>query len=132
MCIFCVFQSTDPVLVKRVGMFKDMHIRSLKQKLILKQRTEEAVKRLEVRECMSPRFPLLKKPNYKYERNKDKKHYWPCLILPVHTYMCSTLYSVFILVQIYPLYILSLHSPWSNYIVKVTLHFPLASHLTYS
>ena len=46
-------QASDVGVAKRASMFKDMHIRSLRQKLILKQRTEEAATKLEVRQISS-------------------------------------------------------------------------------
>ena len=49
--VVVMLQSCDPVVAKRAGMFKDIHLRSLRQKLILKQRTEEAASKLEVIAC---------------------------------------------------------------------------------
>jgi fragile X mental retardation protein len=42
-------QSTSESVIKRASMLSDMHFRNLRQKMLLKQRTEEAAKRLEVR-----------------------------------------------------------------------------------
>ena len=42
------FQSTSEAVVKKASMLSDMHFRNLRQKMLLKQRTEEAAKKLEV------------------------------------------------------------------------------------
>ena len=52
--ISCWFQSTSDAVIRRAAMMSDMHIRNLRQKSLLKQRTEEAVKKLQVWvTCMS-------------------------------------------------------------------------------
>ncbi|ELU01237.1 hypothetical protein CAPTEDRAFT_123630 [Capitella teleta] len=42
-----VIMSTDDQVIKKASMLSDMHFRNLRQKLLLKQRTEEAAKKLE-------------------------------------------------------------------------------------
>ena len=55
--ISCWFQSTSDAVIRRAAMMSDMHIRNLRQKSLLKQRTEEAVKKLQVWvTCMSNCF----------------------------------------------------------------------------
>lgn len=43
-----MFQSTNSAVTKRASMIGDMFLRNVRQKLLLKQRTEEAVKKLQV------------------------------------------------------------------------------------
>jgi hypothetical protein len=43
-----MFQGASETVCKRASMMGDMHLRSIRQKLWLKQRTEEAVKKLQV------------------------------------------------------------------------------------
>ena len=43
-----IFQSTSSAVTKRASMIGDMFLRNVRQKLLLKQRTEEAVKKLQV------------------------------------------------------------------------------------
>lgn len=43
-----MFQSTSSAVTKRASMIGDMFLRNVRQKLLLKQRTEEAVKKLQV------------------------------------------------------------------------------------
>ena len=47
----CIFQSTSEAVVKKASMLSDMHFRNLRQKMLLRLRTEEAAKKLEV--CVS-------------------------------------------------------------------------------
>ena len=42
------FQSTSESVIKKATLLSDMHLKNLRQKLLLKQRTDEAVKRLQV------------------------------------------------------------------------------------
>jgi len=48
--ILLLFQSTSESVIKRASMLSDIHFRNLRQKMLLKQRTEEAARRLEVTE----------------------------------------------------------------------------------
>lgn len=47
-CLLRLFQSTSAAVTKRASMIGDMFLRNVRQKLLLKQRTEEAVKKLQV------------------------------------------------------------------------------------
>ena len=47
--VIFLFQSTSDSVIKKATLLSDMHLKNLRQKLLLKQRTDEAVKRLQVR-----------------------------------------------------------------------------------
>ena len=56
---FLYVQSTSEVSVKRASMLSDMHFRNLRQKMLLKQRTEEAARKLEVAASSCHQTPVL-------------------------------------------------------------------------
>ena len=60
-------QSTSEASIRRATMMGDMHLRNLRQKSLLKQRTEDALKKLQVSRKMSL---VRRKPDFGLCKNK--------------------------------------------------------------
>ena len=51
---YSLLQSTNESVIRRASMMGEMHLRNLRQKSLLKQRTEDALKKLQVSKTQGP------------------------------------------------------------------------------